>query len=214
MKIFLDFDDVIFHTSHFLSDLKKMFVSYGIDDGQFDDVYKNFLSPTGVNMITFDPWKQLDIIEKQNGIKYQDLRWNLNDYLSDTQKYVFDDVVPFLNKVGRDNSFVASHGSNDFQMNKIRSSKIAEYVTDIKVSEKPKWQSIFEVASGGKISLDDDIYFIDDKAHHVDEVKKKYSHINVILMKRPQRRYKDQVSQLADDEVASLDDLMCNLALS
>ena len=58
MKLFIDFDDVLFNTRNFTKDIKILFLKHGIPENIFNETYKNanrFSGKIDKRMRTYDP---------------------------------------------------------------------------------------------------------------------------------------------------------------
>ena len=106
MKIFIDFDDVIFNTGKFKEDfLNKVFIKNGATQNDFTKTYYHFFKKNGQVDKYYDPKKQIEALGKKdyiNGDKLEKdfnalwplrnkatprhcspfLRWRMDDYLN------------------------------------------------------------------------------------------------------------------------------------
>lgn len=119
MKIFIDFDDVIFNTRDFRIDFEKIFLQFGITADIFADNYYNY-PPNKKNypVKTYVLEKHLEKISKTVSFDKVALEKSIRNFLIDTRKYVFSDVETFLKRFNSSELFLISHGKQDFQRKK------------------------------------------------------------------------------------------------
>lgn len=205
MKIFIDFDDVIFNTGQFKHNFKEMFVEHGISGEIFDKYYND---PNDSRVIkTFDPWKQIERINGELGVDTQELTRLVNEYIADMSAYVFDDVRDFVRRIGIENICVLSFGEKEFQTKKITNSKIGDFMQDIIVTEQSKSFEIEKFLNHNAIETDEKIFFLDDRAEQIRDVKEKFPQIVTMLIKRPEGRYQEmQKENCCDYEAHNLDE--------
>lgn len=213
MRVFIDFDDVIFNTKQFKHDFKSMFIESGISSEIFDKYYND---PNDARTVkTFDPWKQIERIHAELDIDTEKIANLVNSYISDISAYVFDDVDDFVRKIGAENICVLSFGEKEFQTKKIMNSKIGNLICNLVVTEELKSDSIMRILSRDDAGESEEIFFLDDRIEQIDDIKKKIPRIKTILIKRPEGRYQEmKKDECCDYEAHSLKeakDLILNL---
>jgi FMN phosphatase YigB (HAD superfamily) len=198
MKIFIDFDDVLFNTRDFIADIKVVFRRSGISEDVFYKTYKNravSLNKDGENAETYDPCFHFKKIKEETKINTDQLK---NDFMAlkkDTSKYIFPDVCHFLSKVQKKDIFILSFGTNKFQKEKIKNSGIGKRFNKIIVTERiNKGEAIGKIIGKSK----EKFYFIDDRVKFLEEVKKKYPFAITVLIRRKEGRYKDKKNKCCD----------------
>ncbi len=188
MKIFIDFDDVIFNTKKFKKDLFEIFSKYSITEEEYE---KSYYDPNDNRSIKMhDVEGQLRRLSEMHSFDEKSLRKSLEIFLHDSSDYVFTDVVPFIILHEKDKLSIVSFGNLDFQKKKIRSSKIKKYISDAKVTDKNKVEILFTAIKENKNSKEK-IFFLDDRVEQLRNVKKEIPDIITILVKRPESRYQD-----------------------
>jgi predicted phosphatase len=205
MKIFIDFDDVIFNTKQFKEDLTGIFLSNGIDRELYE---KNYYNPDDKRAVrTYDPAEQIARLKKVASFDEGKILEDVELFLRDASKYVFPDVKDFITNFGNENVFILSYGDIDFQKKKISSSRITEYVGNIFVTDKLKAEMLEKIIKEGKITKDEKIFFLDDRTEQICDVKSRLGRIVTILVKRPEGRYRDmEMEEHCDCEVCSLNE--------
>ena len=195
MKIFIDFDDVIFNTKRFRADFQNIFSQFGVTEDVFTDNYYNYLpnsKNSSVRMYILE--KHLERIGKIISFDKAALKKCIRNFLSDTQKYIFPDSKYFFQRFSPSELFLISHGDKNFQAKKIKSSKIRKYFSEIKISAGQKSQDICPWVKKSKERK----FFLDDRVHYLEEVKTCLPEIITILIQRPEGRYRDQKNRYCD----------------
>jgi FMN phosphatase YigB (HAD superfamily) len=195
VKIFIDFDDVIFNTRDFRADFQDIFSQFGIADDIYTQNYYNYPpnnqnSPKTIYILE----EHLKKISKIISFDKLTLKRKIQKLLGDTRKYVFPDVEPFLQNFPRKELFLISHGKQNFQGKKIKSTQLEKYFSTIKISSGQKSQDICPWVKKGKERK----FFLDDRVHYLEEVKTCLPEIITILIQRPEGRYRDQKNRYCD----------------
>jgi FMN phosphatase YigB (HAD superfamily) len=197
MKIFIDFDDVIFNTKKFVADRGKIFQKNGISQKIYKQCYHSEVETGRIkryecrahirrarNLVAFDVKK---------------LERDLDDHLTHAVGYVFPDAVRFLEKFKRTDLYLVSFAKTEYQKAKIKNSKISGYFKKIFIVDGSK-----SAAVGKIIKHHDESYlFIDDRAAYIDDVKKKHPGVVSILMQRSGGRYFDKKTKRCDFKVTN-----------
>jgi len=189
MKIFIDFDDVIFNTKQFKEDLKDLFSAQGISPEVFGRYYRDPADNRAVK--TFNPWMHAALICGEIGCDAEKIGKAIDIFMGDISRYIFPDVPGFVDRAGKSNVCVVSFGNAEFQNKKIRNSQLEKYIKDVFVTEGAKCEVIAEVLRDEKIGKDKKIFFIDDRVEQIHEVKEKFPYIVTIFIKRPEGRYQE-----------------------
>ncbi len=97
------------------------------------------------------------------------------------KEFVFSDVQNFLKK-HRDefDIVVVTHGNKELQSEKIKHSGLPEYVEN-RIDIKDKSWVVSSLENGYE-----EIYFIDDKAQNIEDVKNKHPEVITYFLKRPE----------------------------
>jgi len=206
MEVFIDFDDVIFNTKKFVTDIKRAFRKYGIDEELFQKSYIDYpIKNKNGTIKKYEPSKHIVILEREFEFDGRKLRADVRKITKNSSAYVFPDVTDFISKSGKKNVHIISYGDTDFQEEKISECGVAGLVSAIIISDKLKSDSIKKIISKETIDLSDGkIYFIDDRMEQIVDVKKAYPKITTILLKRKDGRYDDSKNKYCDFEFKNL----------
>lgn len=189
MKIFIDFDDVIFNTKQFREDLKDVFLSFGVskelyEATYFDTEYRGLVK-------SHDPMRQISRIKETADIDEENLKGAMKDFLGRAGEYVFPDFAPLVESFGADNFYVVSYGDLRFQNEKIKASGVDMIVNNIFVAEELKTAIVKKIIEERNIPGDEEKFFIDDRVEHLDDMEEIFPEITTIWMRRPEGRWSD-----------------------
>lgn len=189
MEIFIDFDDVIFNTKKFRDDLADVFFNNGIVRDVYEETYYDPEDDRSLKV--YDPRAQIVRIKKKIDIDEKKLAESIDLFMKDTSVYVFGDFISFVDCFGRENIHVISFGNKDFLEEKIKSSGIRKYADNIFLTDGLKSMIISEMMKMSGEKFKEKLFFIDDRAEQIADIKEKFPQIMTILLKRPEGRYQD-----------------------
>jgi len=179
--IFIDFDDTLFDYSRALNWILKELTAYGLSKLDWDDTYKDIKEKFGI----YNRGEHFKLLSKRAGTNidakgiWQKLRANAGTG-------IFKDALDFIHRYKDNQLYIVSYGETKYQMEKILSSGITEYFTDIIVTSGSKADIVAKIPYTKAI-------FIDDKAEHLQAVYAKCKDIDTILIDRLGRHAKDKV---------------------
>jgi len=204
MKVFIDFDDVLFYSKKFIQDEKKIFRKYKISEELFQKHYYQYRKDKKGNLIRiYNLKKQLRGIKKEKKMDIEPIRKELEVFLKDTGKYIFNDVENFLKKFEKKNLFIISYSKTDFKKNKIKNSGIPKYFKKIIITDEEKFKALKRIIDTEK-TKNEEIFFLEDRTDYIAGIKNEIPWVKTILMRRPQGRYKDEVLACCDFRIKNL----------
>ncbi|PIP28196.1 MAG: hypothetical protein COX29_02535 [Candidatus Moranbacteria bacterium CG23_combo_of_CG06-09_8_20_14_all_35_22] len=196
MKIFLDFDDVLFNTKKFIQDEIDIFRKYGISEEIFKKHYYQYgKNKKGKIIKKYNLKKQLQGIKKELNINIDNIENELRIFLSIVSRYIFSDTVLFLKQFERKELFLISYSKTEFQKLKIKNSGLANYFEKIKITNGNKEEEMLKFIGKNK---KEELFFIDDRVDYILKVKKKIPQIKTILLKRKEGRYDNEKNKYCD----------------
>lgn len=201
MKIFLDFDDVIFNAKKFKKDLVKIFLQNGISRSEFENSYYTFAKRAQEWGQYYDPKDQVKVLRRRDSINNKKLQKDIDDFMKDLSGYVFKDCYDFLRLFSRKDLYLITYGHVKFQKKKIKGSKIGRHFNKIIVSEGNKIDDIMRIIKEDEFSRDEDIVYIEDRPEQVEQAKKRTKRVRALHMCRPEGRYSDLACEYKDFEV-------------
>lgn len=144
MIFYLDFDSTLFHTKNFTKKmLNSIAVSLTSENSSLnkDEIYSEAQSLFNRDNI-YNIYKLADFLAEKYNVNKEIVRKNLHLTIEDGKEFVFDDVVPFLEKIKKNNNVViftySTKDSFSFQLEKIYGSGLADYFDDIFITDKQK----------------------------------------------------------------------------
>jgi len=203
MKIFIDFDDVLFNTKRFKEDYYEIFRKNGISKEVLEKCYYEPMERVG-EIDRYDPAGHVERMCRANNIATADLQEDMLGFIADTKRYIFEDVEGFLGSFKKEELCIVSFSDTEFQRFKIFNSGIAGNFQDIEIVNELKAKAIGKIIKKKGLSEDEHLYFIDDRVEQIGDVKERFPQIKTILMKRKEGRYKDQKNKYCDFECSSL----------
>lgn len=189
MKIFIDFDDVIFNTRKFKDDFENIFEKNGISREIFKKYYVNPKNRLAIK--TFNPWIHAENISQEVNFDKEKLNTAINFFIKDLSRYIFPDILDFIRKFDKQDLHIVSFGNKEFQTKKVVSSGIARYIKNIHIIQDSKSKTIEEIIYKNEISASESMFFIEDRMKNICDVKEKFPAIVAIFMKRSEGRYQD-----------------------
>lgn len=204
MKIFVDFDDVIFNAKRFKKDLIKVFLKNGISKSEFNNSYYTFQKRAQEFGQYYNPKKQVEVLRRKNKIDGKKLNRDLDDLLVDLRKYVFPDVENFLKKFYKKDLFLITYGHVVFQMKKIKRAGLQKKFNRVLITKDNKIDKIIKFSKEREFSPKEKIILIDDRPEQLEKAKKKSKSIITFRICRPEGRYSDLICMEKDWEVKNL----------
>ena len=199
MKIFLDFDDSLFDTKRFVSKLVEIFLKNGVSKNDFFATYRDYPQKTVRGLQKYDPCRQIKYLESSIGVCGEKIKSDLENFVSDTSRYVFRDVDSFFSNFRRNNLYIVSFGHTGFQEKKIKNSGLRKRIRNIAVTDRSKAEIIKRFANGKEKFV-----FIDDRTDQIRSVKKYFPNSATFLLKRKEGRYNSKKTKAVDFEVKNL----------
>lgn len=189
MKIFIDFDDVIFNTKEFKTGLRTVFSNQGIPAKWYDKTYYGMFDTGLIKM--HDPDVQITELKKVCNFNKDDLARKVADFMKDAPSFVFSDVCRFIGAVRAENISILSYGNKLFQEKKITCSGIGKKVSHVYVTDVSKVDVLSAVLQKEKILSSEQVFFIDDRLEQIQGIKEMFPGIVTILLTRPEGRYQE-----------------------
>lgn len=204
MKIFVDFDDVIFNAKRFKEDLIHVFIKHGITRHEFENSYYTYPKAAQEMGKYYNPKDQIRVLKKRNSIDHKKLGKDIDKLMKDLKPYVFSDVYKFLENFRKKDLFLITYGHEKFQLAKIRGAEIGRHFRRILISKDNKINIIREASKKYKFSPKESVLLIDDRPEQLERTEKARKSVVTFRMCRPEGRYSDLICLDKDYEVKSL----------
>ena len=154
MKYYIDFDNTLFNTEKFYSDLIKLVSYYNITEEKINDCYRRYY----LNEF-FNPIKIINRLIEKHKFK-SEIKKEINDFFNDLSMYLYEDSINFLEYLKKHNYNinVLTYGDFDYQKEKINKTFINDYFDKIIITSKLK----------SELGLDyENASFIDDNVEQI-----------------------------------------------
>ena len=204
MKVFIDFDDVIFNAKRFKEDLIRVFLKNGITRSEFENSYYTFQKRAQEWGQHYDPKKQILVLRKKNKIDSKKLNKDLDVFMSNLKGYVFSDAYDFMKVFSKKDLFLITYGHVKFQMKKIESSGVEKYFEKVLVTKNNKIDEIMKMCRKCKFPSEEKIILIDDRPEQLEKAEKEKKSILTFRLCRPEGRYSDLICADKDYEAKNL----------
>lgn len=202
MRIFVDFDDVLFNTRDFTSYLKEIFREFEISDELFHQTYEEVKMNTGGKDFSYNFENHVQILKSYLGFDATALLEKLQATIKDTSRFLFSDSLSFLESLKNQGHsiLVLSFGDTDYQGRKIGGSGIEKFADGIIITQESKESALQKQ----QLRQNESAYFFDDRVHFLEGAKKIFPSLSTVLVSRPEGRYTDERNEFCDYQVFSL----------
>lgn len=191
MKIILDFDDTILNTGDWTKELVEIFKKRGFSEEEYDINYEKSKEKKG----DFDAGLMIKLFAKLKKIDGRKIKEEIESVIKGSRDFVYEDFFDFAKNFNKRDLFLVSVGLEVIQRAKIKNAGVAPFFGKISIPLRYKSGEV-ELISEKYPS--EKIFFIDDKAKQIDEVKKRLPQVVAIKMERPSGRHILPKSELAD----------------
>ncbi|EKE11173.1 MAG: hypothetical protein ACD_15C00133G0024 [uncultured bacterium] len=202
MKIFIDFDDVLFNTKRFKEDYFKIFKKKGVSKKIFKECYFDPLDNRDIK--NYDPMSHIKRVCERIKIDVDALEKEIENFTADTGKYVFSDVAEFLDKFEKKELDIISFSITNFQKAKVYNSGLTKFFSKVKIVDSLKGEIILKIIKKENLLSEKDVYFVDDRVEQIENVKKICPQVTTILCSRREGRYRDRKNKYCDYKIAKL----------
>jgi FMN phosphatase YigB (HAD superfamily) len=208
MKIFLDFDDVLFHTQAFVNQTQKIFVQCGVSEELYRETYMQSRQKGNGALKVYGLDVHLKMLQELlPGFDAERARQGVEAILADTATYVFSDVEKLLKRLyaGGAQMYVVSFGVPAFQRAKIENSGLKKYLKGVLVGLEEKGKMLSEIL--GESLSQEPVWFIDDQIKFIEDVKRRFPFVNTVQVCRPEGRFNCPLVSHSDFTVKNMEAL-------
>lgn len=173
MKIIFDFDDTLFSTEDFKEVLFSGLVKFGVSKEKLNAYYlenrKKFTNPKNF-YLSF-------ILDNKLNISMSDIEESLSELFNDLKRFLNQELIDIVKKLGPENCFIVSTGEEDFQKKKMKSCEIDELFGEIHVVAGDKNEAIEKLMDRFE---GEDFVFIDDSFDNLEKAKEIINKVQVL----------------------------------
>ena len=191
MKIILDFDDTIFNTYALVNSFLEVYKNAGFQEKEFWNGYEKVKG----QVKDFDLKLIANVLYDLKQFDKKKTEEEINHFLEKIDSYVYSDFITFAGNFKKEDLTLLSYGITKFQKEKIEKSKIVPLLNEIIITKNDKADDFKNIT---RRYNNEKIFFVDDRADQIDNVKKKFPRIITLKMERLQGRYTKTKSKLAD----------------
>ena len=164
MKYIFDFDDVLFNnTAQFKEHAFRFLATLGVPEVESRKYYLE------VREKEFSLRNFIETLFNRYNIKI-DTKEVYKKIMSECSKCINISLIELVKKIGKENCYIVSNGSKEFQEDKIKYSNIGALFKDVFIVPGTKKEVIKKICEENK---DSRIIFIDDKLKFIEDVDAK-----------------------------------------
>ncbi|MEI6462472.1 MAG: hypothetical protein WCO33_02270 [bacterium] len=212
--VLIDFDHTISDFTLVKQAIKANCVGIGIKATDWDQSYLDVT--TDLHVVKMD--EQIKILSQRFNIEEPKVHDAFYTELDNCFKYLFPDVIPFLEKYSNSNNFVLfTLGAEKFQINKRKSSGIDKYLKGAiyTLVEKDLWMfNQLEEKENNKLMVKcfdmsfPSLTVIDDRPSSFDKFTNTYNDkLKLIRLRRVGGRYESEEDIVKTEDIKSLSDV-------
>ncbi len=208
MRIILDFDHTLFDTPRLKRVVEGMFVKHGVSR----ELFLSTIEESKGEGRDWKPERQFTILKSRGVPSVDSIRDDFAKVLHESHVFLYEDTLPFLEKVSRGNSLaLLTYGEDSFQSVKLEGCTSAvKYFEKVVITQNIYKDKEANDLSGGAKSL-----FVDDNPTALSATKKYAPHIVTVRIKRGEGRYENEPSSGGIDyevkELGEVEDLISHL---
>ncbi len=187
-QIYLDFDNTLYDTVSLSQDITDIFLSAGLTKEQFDETMTEATKGKSGTFYNYSFEHHVALCQEKGYVLSHDILPELSKLTE--RDLSFEDTYTFLDWARKNSKmvYVLTAGNPDFQMKKIASTRIAEFVDDIIICHHKKPEEVALRKADAK-----HIVFVNDKVSENIAVKEKFSDITVITKRHPFRETEEEL---------------------
>lgn len=177
MKLFIDFDGVLFNSEKFRRDLIGQIEKSGFSSQEVNDTY--VAECLDGNYLPADHLARLEKIHKFN---FRLAETRVESLITNAKKYLFFDVEGSLKSISKLPEYqleLISLGHPKFQPRKIKKTGIKKYFKKLHFTSIPKVEYL-----QGIVKVDEKFIIVDDRGDALEEISKKFPKAITIEMRR------------------------------
>lgn len=196
-KTFLiDFDYTLADFGKAKYEILTMLQNFGMTREIWDKNYT--LAKNDVHVFKLD--KMLELLASELGTSVSELEPTFNLVWENYYRYLYQDVISFLEKHQNLNLIIFSLGAEEFQIKKLLGTKLDKYLTGAIYTKVPKGEVVKDIFKDFKLEK---FSLIDDRALNLDEIYKNSSGTNIdyYWLRRSKGKYRDEILNMQEAKI-------------
>ena len=178
---FLDFDHTLFHTDEFFHvAVREAFRRLGIDAKVWEQSYA-VVWPTGYTLE-----KHAEEVFRQSGNQpaLEEMKRILQNSFSDLRRYLFPDVLPFLQQAKENGArlYLLSFGDPEWQRYKVSACAVSGYFDDMFFAATPGGKSRLVQEQAKRVA--ERVVVVDNNSEDLDSIRDDSPEVRTYLMNR------------------------------
>lgn len=185
MKIILDFDHTLFDTPRLKRAIESVFLKHGVSH----ELFLETMEESRGGKRDWKPDRQFAILESRGVPNIDGIRDDFAKALQGSHIFLYEDTLPFLEKISKDNSLaLLTYGEDSFQSMKLEGcSSAIKYFGKVVITE-----NIYKDKEANDLSQGAKSLFVDDNPIALSATKKYAPHIVTVRIKRGEGRYENE----------------------
>lgn len=200
-QAYIDFDHTLFNTAALSKGIRQIFLDADVPEGVYEEVKEKAVHGEQGNFFNYSFEHHIALFQSY-GYHLEHLLDSLHALIK--EDHSFDDTYSFLDwvRVHTNQLFLLTAGNPEFQLKKIATTRIAEYVDDIIICHHKKYEEVLARIDGAKTVL-----FVNDNLKENYEVKEHLPNVFVITKRQPMKNSDEELSASGIPYVDTLDEI-------
>lgn len=161
MKLILDFDDVLFNAAGLKEKIFTTLRSQGIiNASELYETERNSGIPFSLKRFLYKVYERNPGVRTTTDTVYEEI-------MAECKNLVNQEIVTFVQSVGKENCYIVTNGDTEFQEDKIARTRLGAYVASVTVVPGSKKEAIEALC---KEFVNEQVVFVDDKSKFFEDL--------------------------------------------
>lgn len=179
MKIFIDFDGVLFNTGQMRDELFEILKN---ENFSFEEINQAYVDECADG--NYRPDGHLKRLAEIHSFDQKLALNKIDQLIKNCKKYLFFDTIEVLGKLSKkyDELILLTLGDSDFQMAKIEACDISKYFSQVLDTQIPKWQFLQNI-----VDQNEEFIVLDDRDDNLIKIQEHFPKSKVVKMVRDEK---------------------------